>query len=236
MKRELIIPNLKIETSLPQDICLMVLGGRAPEPEWLKSITFNTKIWAVDSGLDSCFKAGLTPDRLIGDGDSASASSWQRAEDMRIPISKFDKEKDFTDFQLALDILVKSEIRQNGVFITGCFGGRFDHLWSTVVSFLASNAAYKPIGAADELEGLIFLEGEASAVLTFSETPEAVSVIPFTKQCTGISMDGVRWPLNRALLEYNMPYSISNRTESSNIINFSVESGIVGIYWKWNEV
>lgn len=236
MKRELLIPNLKIETDAPNDICLMVLGGRAAAPEWLKSISFNTATWAVDKGLDCCFKAGIIPDRLIGDGDSASESSWQHAEELGIPISKFFRDKDFTDFQLALNIFSKSNKRENGVFITSCFGGRFDHLWSTIITFCASKGTYRPIGAADEREGLLFLEGEASAVLTFSKAPEAVSVIPFTEQCTGVSMDGVRWPLNKAVLEYAVPYSISNRLEASNIIKFDVESGTVGIYWKWNEV
>lgn len=212
----------------------MVLGGREPSPQWLSSLSFQDEVWAVDRGLDCCFNAGIMPDRLIGDGDSAAPQLWKKAEDLSIPISKFHKDKDFTDFQLALDIYSQTNSGRDGaLFITGCFGGRFDHLWSTIVTFISGEGAYLPLCAADEREGMIFIRGSGDATLTFSEIPEAISIIPFSPKCSGVTIDGVRWPLRNATLEYAFPYSISNRLENSGMVNFSVESGLAGLYWKW---
>ena len=233
MRRELVLPKLKIELSFPQRLCLMVLGGREPSPEWLSSLSFQDEVWAVDRGLDSCFRADITPGRLIGDGDSAAPQLWKMAEDLAIPISKFHKDKDFTDFQLALDIYSEINVDRDGaVFITGCFGGRFDHLWSTIVTFISGEGAYIPLCAADEREGMLFVRGNSDVSLVFSEIPEAISIIPFSTKCSGVTIGGVRWPLSNADLKYSSPYSISNRLENSHSIDFSIEEGLAGLYWK----
>lgn len=237
MLKELIIPDLLVRTNVEEEILLMVLGGRKQSVDWLNSISFNECIWAIDSGVDSCFAAGIIPEKLVGDADSADPIAWQWALDNGVSVSKYPRDKDLTDFQIALTLLSQeTKLEKRAVFLTGCFGGRFDHLWSTFISFLNFSEKYIPIGMADEREGIIFLNGEDSVQMFFNKKPQAISLIPLSKTCTGVSICGVRWPLNNVLLEYRNPYCISNSIEDGKDVVVSVEKGRLGVYWEWLDV
>ena len=227
------LPDLTIDTECCPDITLMVLGGRKPAAWWLSSIDFHRRLWAVDSGVDLCFDAGILPDRLVGDGDSASPAAWKWALDNGVDVSKFDRDKDLTDFQIAVDLLSQKEGREKALFVTGGFGGRFDHLWSTVISFLNCGASIRPLGMADETEGMVFLHGPGSLKMSFGKCPGAISLISFTGESRRVSIKGVRWPLEDVVLKYGEPYSISNRLAEGSEAEVSAESGTVGVYWVW---
>jgi len=72
------LPNISIETQIPDDTVLFVLGGRAPSESWLSAIAFQTEVWAVDRGVNVCDAAGIVPSMLIGDADSADSVIWQK--------------------------------------------------------------------------------------------------------------------------------------------------------------
>lgn len=76
------LPQLCLQGALScfQQACLLVVGGRAPEVEWLRKASEGRIVWAVDHGLDACLAAGIVPQRLIGDGDSAAPAAWHFAE------------------------------------------------------------------------------------------------------------------------------------------------------------
>lgn len=232
--RAISLPFVSIDIQYSGDICLMVLGGRAPAVPWLSALDFAQEVWAVDKGLEYCLDAEITPDRLIGDCDSSSVSAWKRAVELGVPVSKFESDKDLTDFQLALDIFSddRKDKSTGGLFLSGGFGGRFDHLWSVVISFLHRPGKFIPIGMADDEEGMVFLKGPARASASFAKRPESVSLIPFSGECTGVSINGVRWPLDDVMLEYSRPYSISNRLAGGAAV-FGLTEGLLGFYWKW---
>ena len=52
---------------------------------------------------------------------------------LKVLIKKFNPEKDFTDTQLALQ-QASSADESNYAILTGCFGGRMDHLFSNIFS------------------------------------------------------------------------------------------------------
>lgn len=228
------LPKLTIETQYPDDTALFVLGGRQPDAEWLKALDFQTCVWAVDRGADVCRAAQIVPERLIGDCDSADEETWSEFE--RSGVTRTDRypaDKDLTDFQLALGIFAK-ERKGGGIFLTGCFGGRFDHLWSSVISF-AKPAEYRAVGLADEKEGMIFLSGISKAVLNFEEKPQAFSLLPLSRKCQGVCLHGTRWELNGAQLDYFEPYSISNRLDEDMCASVSLKNGLLAVYWNWKE-
>ncbi len=232
--KTIVLPDLMIETECGTDITMMVLGGRRPAAEWMRSVDFHGSLWAVDSGVDLCFDAGILPDKLVGDGDSASPEAWKWAVDNGVDVSKFEKDKDLTDFQLALDLLSqKDKACEKALFVTGGFAGRFDHLWSTVVSFLNCCGNIRPLGMADEREGMIFLHGPEGLKISFSRTPGAISLISFTGESRGVSIKGVKWPLEDVVLKYGEPYSVSNRLADGREAEVSVGCGTVGVYWVW---
>lgn len=232
--RTIALPNITIEKECNVDITMMVLGGRKPSVSWLRTINFYRNFWAVDSGVDSCFEAGILPDRLVGDGDSASPEAWQWAVDNGVDVSKFNKDKDLTDFQIALDLLSgKDERKKRALFVTGGLGGRFDHLWATLISLLSCGKQVIPLGMADEIEGILFLHGPERLKMNFKRVPGAISLIPFSDESSGISIKGVRWPLEDVSLKYGKPYSVSNRLAGGMEVEISLNMGTLGVYWVW---
>lgn len=227
------MPDIQIEGNFSDDITVFVLGGRQPSSDWLKSLKFQTDIWAIDKGVNVCKEANIIPVRLIGDRDSADASAWQWAADAGSSVSCFDSDKDLTDCQLALDMLCNSCDATKGVFLTGCWGGRFDHLWSSIISFISHNGKYRPVAMADEKEGVLFMQGPSKCIFNFQKHPLAISLIPFTKKCQNVYIDGVHWPLDGVTLNYNDPYCISNRLSLRETASVSISNGLLGVYWVW---
>ena len=86
---------------------------------------------------------------------------------------------------------------------------------------------------ADEREGMIFLHGPESLKISFSRTPGAISLISFTGESRGVSIKGVKWPLEDVVLKYGEPYSVSNRLADGREAEVSVGCGTVGVYWVW---
>lgn len=225
--------KIKFMDALPDETILMLLGGRRASSEWLSSLRFYQSCWAIDSGVETCRAAGIIPDRLIGDGDSASAESWSWAKENGADIHSYGSEKDLTDFQLALELLSGEPAAQpKGVFLSNAFGGRFDHLESVVCSFAGWSDKYIPIGMADEKEALFILRG-GGAEIEFYRSPEVVSLIPFTDS-REVSISGVRWPLENVVLERFRPYSVSNRPDAGNRIRACAGEGLVGLYCAWS--
>lgn len=214
----------------------MVLGGRAPSGDFLSTLSEFGDVWAVDRGVDACRAAGVAPKLLVGDFDSASGESRSWALKLGVPVSEYQKDKDMTDFQLALEIF-KREHKSDGtkLFLTGAFGGRFDHLWSLLISFMNLVDDEVPFCIADEIEGLLILKGPDEYSLNFQRIPKALSLISFSEQCLGVSISGVRWPLADVELKYSFPYAVSNRLDSGANTKIACSSGTLGAYWVWNE-
>ncbi|MDD4159798.1 MAG: thiamine diphosphokinase [Synergistaceae bacterium] len=233
--KAIVLPGLTIESECDLEITMMVLGGRKPSADWMRSLDFYRSMWAVDSGADPCFESGMLPCRFVGDADSASTEALQWIKDNGVDISRFKRDKDLTDFQIALDLLSKENSgRERALFITGGFAGRFDHLWAAVISFLSCAKNIRPLGMADQTEGIIFLHGPEKLRMDFRKLPGAISLISFTCESRGVFIDGVRWPLEDVVLKYGEPYSISNRLAGGREAKISVGQGTVGVYWVWD--
>lgn len=210
---------------------LLVTGGRPPQAAWLRQLHGFARCWAADHGIDTCQKDGRLPDCLLGDGDSASTSAWQWAAAQDIPICKFPTAKDLTDTQLALTMMQAEGAPF--IVLTGAFGGRFDHAFSTI--FSAANAEI-PCCLIDESEALFYVTADMSIQLTCQMRPKAISLLPFTGTCTGVNIDNVRWPLAGATLSQRQPNAVSNELlTGQNELTVSIASGILGIYCYWGK-
>ena len=67
--------ELTFRRPLPETTLLMTAGGRPPENKWLLKIAKGLPVWCIDSGIHICRQTDITPERIIGDGDSASPGS-----------------------------------------------------------------------------------------------------------------------------------------------------------------
>ncbi|MBF1693644.1 MAG: thiamine diphosphokinase, partial [Selenomonas sp.] len=78
-----------------------------------------------------------------------------------------------------------------------------------------------------------FLHVDESLTVTCDSPPQAISLLPFTEECTGITTNGLRWELNHAQIHTHSSTTISNVLAEGNTEHrFSVAlgSGILGVY------
>ena len=205
---------------------LLIGGGRFPSENYFLQLAENRKIFCIDRGIKLCHGLNILPEILLGDFDSAEKIFVDWAAENKVKIIRHPIEKDFTDTQLALDYLGEN-FKNFSVILTGAFGGRSDHLFSTI--FSCANFKSK-IFLADENEIIFYLHGGESTIVNFSKKPVAVSILPVTKICEGVNTENLHWELNDAKIFQDIPNAVSNRVESSEI-KISAEVGTLAIYF-----
>lgn len=219
------LPQCEIFTPTAAQEILFATGGRSPNVDWFKAVASGRKIFCVDKGVELCRACDLVPNFFIGDFDSAGNDSVEWARAKNIPVEQYPADKDLTDTQLALNRAAEL-FGEHVALLTGCFGGRFDHLYSTIFTCAAID---RKIFLADEREIVFYLRGGESTEINFFRKPFAVSLLPMTEICAGVTTKNLHWELDGATLTQNFPNAISNRVESDKI-SVSVERGTLAIY------
>ena len=230
-KEELNLPQVQVNfhRPLPEACHLLVLGGRPPATNWLQALLEQSpapKLWAIDHGVDACRSASALPDVLLGDSDSAAPENWSWGVAHAAVTERHPPEKDLTDTQLAL--ARAAEQAPAILLLTGAFGGRFDHAFSTVFS-----AAQQPGTCllADDREILLFVRGGEQISIHSLQAPAAISLLPLTERVQGITLTGTHWPLVDASLIQAKPYAVSNvLAADANTIDVHIRQGILGVH------
>ena len=193
---------------------LLFTGGKQPDMN-LASPFFSPYSYAVaaDSGLCGAEMAGVVPDMIVGDMDSLPDPSMldKYSSDH---IQFWSKDKDFTDTELALQVMESKKIDE--VILVGGGGGRYDH-------FFALKALF------DQKKELSMWIGEESIVMAVDSTKDLcgvrvfgldaddpVSVFPSgcnSLKCRGI---GFHWPIDSISWETHQ-FSLSNRSDSGKL-------------------
>ncbi len=221
--------TLDFHRPLPERARLLVLGGRAPAVPWLQEWRRawpSADVYAVDHGVDACRRAGLSPTLLIGDADSATPENWRWGEARAARVERHPVEKDFTDTQLALRRAM--EDGSAVLLLTGAFGGRFDHAYSTIFS---AAQVQTPCVLADERELVVYVHGGERLTVAFRQQPKALSLLPMTAEAEGVTLQGTHWPLTDAVLCQGRPNAVSNVVEgSSKDCRLEVRKGCVALY------
>lgn len=202
-------------------ICTIVCGAPCEDPTTLREHA-DGFIIAADRGLDYCLKAGITPDLVVGDFDSAENTVPQGIECVRVsPI------KDETDAALAADIAV--ERGYLGLRLLCALGGRLDHSIANI------QMAYrlKQSGICVDLYGdgvkALFMSEES---LLFGKNDGYLSVFAYGGSAV-VSEGGVKYPLEKYELRNDFPLGVSNEI-TDVFANITVWSGTALIVETYN--
>ncbi len=191
---------------------LLFVGGQyiSTMEFYFRKLNETSFVSAADSGAEMLKSLGRHPDLLVGDMDS---------------VSQEPPEKDDTDTQIALQAL--EERGFSNVEIFGATGLRLDHFMGTLASIYGLRHTLKATIIEENVEiGMVSRE-----MTLFVNRGEIWSLFPYGGQQTIVSLEGFKFPLTDASLDYGKPLGVSNETVDEEI-QISCKGG-TALYFRW---
>ena len=173
----------------PQTI-VVVAGGDAVDPAHLDPVARTAFVIAADSGIDRAHDLGLDVDLAVGDFDSVSDAALEAVTASGAEVERHPTAKDATDLELALDAALQRS--PDRVLVVGGHGGRLDHFLANAVLLAAPRYAGVEIVA--QMGQALVTVVRSSAVLR-GAPGDLVSLVPVHGGATGVTTDGLRYPL-----------------------------------------
>ena len=205
-----------------------LIVGAAPDADlsFLKEEAGDWWVICADGGIKTALAAGLRPDCLIGDWDSGGSPAGE------VPCTTLPAEKDFTDLQAAAQRAMEEGCGE--LLLCGCTGGRLDHTASNLalLEWIARRGG-KAILADGDNE-VRFLENGS---LTLADRPHYryLSLIPLDRVVKGVTLQGVKYPLERADIARGDTLTVSNEPAAPEM-EITVEEGSVLVIRSQREV
>lgn len=160
---------------------------------------------AADGGLQHILMLGLVPSVLIGDLDSLSRENRHVLETGDTRIYQYPHDKNETDFELALHYAVETGYRE--MLIVAALGGRLDQTIGNLMLLTDPILAGLDIRADDGVEEAFFTR---TSCRLRGKPGDLISLIPWGGEATGVTTDGLRWPLSGDILKPHKTRGISN--------------------------
>ena len=158
---------------------------------------------AADGGARHAIANGIIPDAVVGDLDSVDDTL--RAV---IPSANFHKagRLDTTDLEKAVAFAIERGATEVDIVAAG--GGRADHALANL-SVLVTNRGKATVRMHDEFFEISLIDGRS----VVEGPPGTVVSLVALGACTGVTTDGLRWPLSDFTLPFG-PRGIHNEIES----------------------
>jgi thiamine pyrophosphokinase len=210
------------------DTVVIVTGAAPLDARAVAAIPSDAIVIAADGGLDHARAAGLTPAGLIGDLDSVSEKglAWakQHATIQRHPI-----DKDATDTELA--VAFAAGMNPSRIVMVAGGGDRLDHTLAAIGALGAPGLTSVPLiecwwGG----QYLQVVHGPGRVSIGASAAAETrVSLLAMHGLCTGVTLSGTRWPLERAELGPLVGHGLSNVAIGPDI-ELAISTGILTVF------
>lgn len=152
-------------------------------------------IIGVDGGLRFCYEQKIIPTRIVGDFDTLSPDilAWYK-ENTSIEIREFNPVKDATDTQIAVKLAI--ELKSSRITILGGTGTRLDHVLGNIQTMylpLEKGIACEMLDSHNRIQ---LIRGQ-HRIFRNEQYGKYFSLIPLTTDVTGVTLKGVKYPLNR---------------------------------------
>lgn len=197
-----------------------ILIGAAPQGtlDYLKAVLrADDFIICADGGRSRAEAASIRPDWYVGDNDSGGTPEG-------LPSTLLPSEKDVSDMEMAVDQAFALGYRE--LILSGCTGGRGDH-------HLANLGLLEEIYARGGRALLIDKTNEfrflAPGIYQVENQPryKYLGLIPLDKLVTGVSLRGVKYPLEDFTLRRGSTRSVSNEVLAGDTAEIEIKTGCV---------
>ncbi|MGA9174959.1 MAG: thiamine diphosphokinase [Thermoactinomyces sp.] len=187
---------------------LVVAGGDLSAAELKLIDPKKHYIITADAGAQKLVHFGIYPHLAVGDFDTAGLGFADELVRAGVEVDRLPAEKAETDLHYALTKAVQRH--PDEVLILGALGGaRFDHLLANVglLEWLEEHGVKGVL--LHPSNRVRFFSGPGKIDLTKGEFPY-ISLIPVSKEVTGIVTDGLKYPLKNETLYRGWTRGISN--------------------------
>jgi thiamine pyrophosphokinase len=202
------------------DKCVIVGAGECDVTKFERGF-----IIAADGGIDYLMKAGIKPNLVIGDFDSASS----RYSEYGFDTKTFPVQKDDTDMLLAIKEGLASGYKDFVIY--GGTGGRFDHTLANLqcLGYLVNNGANGRLVGSNG--GFITMIKDSSITFEAKEYKigTKISVFAFGGEAIGVTEKGLKYTLDNATIKCDFPIGVSNEFIGEDVY-IKVDDGILMIY------
>ncbi|RYL95379.1 thiamine diphosphokinase [Sporolactobacillus sp. THM7-4] len=200
-------------------IAILAGGPESLLPD-LRQTGFDGFSWVgADHGTCVLLKNGLQPVRAFGDFDSLDDGEKKMVFESEIELVVFPSEKDKTDLELALDWALAQDPEE--CLILGGTGGRLDHTLVNIHLLLKAVNRKTRLSVIDRKNSVTVL---APGTYHLKRNPDYpyLSFLSMTDKVSGLTLEGVKYPLDQADIPLGSGLCISNEVEEDSwTVSFS---------------
>jgi thiamine pyrophosphokinase len=207
---------------------LIMTNGSYGEHAWYRGkLGGYSRIICADGAAGTAVRIGAEPHLVVGDMDSIDPGDRVKLVRAGARFLVFPPEKDLTDTQIAYELAMKEGAEQ--VTVWGAVGSRLDHTLSTLcTAFSLVERGIDVCFSSPELD-IHLVRGSITLQAVAGQT---VSVVVLGDRATGVTLDGLKYPLSDAVMEGAWQFGVSNVAAVKNP-SVRVETGRVAVFhWR----
>lgn len=200
---------------------LIVSGGSIDDAFVLDLLGKNSyeTVIACDSGMKFFRRNGLYPDLILGDFDSTDRTTVDYfKEQTEVRLEQFPAQKDWTDTELA--VRRGLELEPEHIDLVGATGTRLDHVLGNLQLLALGLEAGVSIFLMDA-NNRIRLADRPFKLKKSEQYGDFISLIPYGGEVSGLTLKGMKYPLEGAILRQDVSLGISNEiVDDEALISF----------------
>jgi thiamine pyrophosphokinase len=197
-------------------------NGDLPDPEAARAlIEPGDKLIAADGGMHHLERLGLQPDILVGDLDSLEPELLALLQSAGVRTVRHPTHKDETDLELALQLAAAEGCRE--LMVVGALGGRLDHILGNLSLLRDPVLRDCMVRLDDGLQEVFWITSQAEL---HGASGEIVSLLPMQGDVSGVTTEGLEYPLKAETLYSYKTRGISNVMTAAHA-RVSIVSGVL---------
>jgi thiamine pyrophosphokinase len=198
----------------------VLLRGDLHSTDRLKRQLAGARVIAADAGMMHAGPLGLEAELWVGDFDSASPALLAHAG--HVPRQTFPADKDASDGELAVRAALDRGARE--IILAGGFGGQSDHAFAHMTLALGlARAGIAAFVTSGHEEAWPLHPGEHRLD---APAGSRLSVLALS-DLQGLSLAGVRWPLERRAVALGSTLTLSNEVSGAVTVSLAAGNGII---------
>ena len=189
-------------------------NGDLNEPELLKKRFLpGDRIFCANGGTLHALALGLIPEVVVGDMDSLAPEIVTQLETSGVTIDRYPAHKDKTDLELTLAWAIAAQ--PDEIMLVTALGGRLDQMLANILLLTRPEYAASQLTLADGRQWAAILRGPLQFTVT-GQPGDTLSLVPLAEGVQGVSISGVKWPLEQVSLSLGSTLTISNVLQASS--------------------